>query len=258
MNGNELIEVLRKHYPEHVSYEWDNTGMQVGMPTDNVHGILLCLDVTKEVIEEATKLKCNWILSHHPLLFQPFKKLDFTSANAKIIRSLIKNDINLYSLHTNFDLAPTGMNYILAQHLSLLNVLPMEPDAKGVTAGVVGSLPTEMPLEELAQQLKQIFDLDDVRFVGDATSLVKKVAIVGGSGTSTMFEAVESSADCLITGDISHHKALDALSLGLKMIDVGHGIEFVGFRQIKDVLQKEGISVPIYLSESNTFPIKSK
>ncbi len=258
MKGKDIINVLNKYYPEHISYDWDNTGMQVGCKEDDVLGILLCLDVTKEVIEEAKEMNCNWILSHHPLIFAPIKSVQFNNNTGALIQTLIKDNINLYSIHTNFDLSVYGMNYALASHINLKNITQMKEDINGFSAGVIGDLEKKMSIDELATYLKDIFKLESVSFVGKKGQMCKKIALVGGSGTSAMYAALNSGAECFITGDVTHHKALDALALGLGMIDISHGAEFIGFKHLKDILEKENIDIPIYFSYSNVFPIKKK
>ena len=119
----EIIKNIETWAPREIAWQKDNTGLQVGNPDQRVKNILLCLEVDDNVIDEAIKKKCNFIISHHPLLFSPIKKItpaqDFTS---RIIQKLISYDITLYSVHTNLDYTKDGVSFQLAQKLDLRNI----------------------------------------------------------------------------------------------------------------------------------------
>ena len=123
MTGKDIIKYLEQWAPRGVAWERDNVGWQVGDPQTKIKNILLSLDLSEKVIETALKEKCNLIITHHPLLFHPFKRLDFTrDRTSKMIQTLIKNDITLYSLHTNLDFTKEGVSYQLARRLGLKNI----------------------------------------------------------------------------------------------------------------------------------------
>jgi dinuclear metal center YbgI/SA1388 family protein len=119
----EIIKNIESWAPKEIAWQKDNVGLQVGDSDKKAQNILLCLEVDDSVIDEALKKKCNFIISHHPLLFSPIKKitpaLDFTS---RIIQKLIKNDITLYSAHTNLDYTKDGVSFQLADKLELKNI----------------------------------------------------------------------------------------------------------------------------------------
>jgi len=123
MTGKEIIQQLEQWAPKGIAWEKDNVGLQVGNLQTKVKNILLSLDLSDKVIEAAKKDKCNLIITHHPLLFQPLKSLNFTNTrNSKMIETLIKNDITLYSAHTNLDFTKEGVSYQLARKLGLINI----------------------------------------------------------------------------------------------------------------------------------------
>lgn len=123
MTGKEIIKYLEEWAPKGIAWERDNVGLQVGNPNIKIKNILLSLDLSEEVIETAKKENCNLIITHHPLLFYPLKNLDVSkSRNSKMIQMLIKNDITLYSAHTNLDFAKHGVSYQLANRLQLKNI----------------------------------------------------------------------------------------------------------------------------------------
>ncbi len=123
MTCNEIIEHIEAWAPKGIAWDRDNVGLQVGSPKNKVKNILLCLDLTDEVIDDAIKKKCNLIISHHPLLFRPLKRLDFErDKNSKLVQKLIQNDISLYSFHTNLDFTKDGVSFQLAKKLRLKNI----------------------------------------------------------------------------------------------------------------------------------------
>ena len=123
MNGKEIIKYLEEWAPKGIAWDKDNVGLQIGDPEIEVKNILLSLDFTDEVIEEAKQNKCNFIITHHPLLYYPLKNLDFSkNQNARMIEKLIKNNISLYSAHTNLDFTKHGVSFQLAKRLDLKEI----------------------------------------------------------------------------------------------------------------------------------------
>ncbi len=127
MNVGELIKQIEDWAPPGAAWEKDNVGLQVGSRGDKLKNILLCLELDEEVLKEAIKKKCNLIFTHHPLIFNPIKNLDFEkSRQAKLIQHLIKQNISLYSAHTNLDFTRDGVSFELAKSLRLKNVTFLE------------------------------------------------------------------------------------------------------------------------------------
>lgn len=127
MNVGELIKQIEDWAPPGAAWEKDNVGLQVGSRGDKLKNILLCLEFDEEVLKEAIKKKCNFIFTHHPLIFNPFKNLDFQkSKQAKLIQQLIKNNISLFSAHTNLDFTKDGVSFELAKTLKLKNIKFLE------------------------------------------------------------------------------------------------------------------------------------
>ena len=123
MKCNEIIKNLEDWIPKEIAWQKDNVGLQVGSPDREINNILLCLELTSNVVDEAIKKNCNLIISHHPLLFHPLKKIDLQrDKNSNLIEKLIKNDINLYSEHTNLDFTKNGVSFELAKILGLKNI----------------------------------------------------------------------------------------------------------------------------------------
>ncbi len=122
MRCHNIVKIIEDWAPESIAWDKDNVGLQVGSLQREVSNILLCLDVNEDVVREAAKLKCNLIISHHPLLFRPLKKIDVgKDQHSKIIEMLIKKNITLFSVHTNLDFTKDGVSFQLAKKLGLKN-----------------------------------------------------------------------------------------------------------------------------------------
>jgi len=132
MKISQIIETLEDFAPPVLQESFDNSGLQVGDSSQNVKGILLCLDVTEEVLNEALELECNLIISHHPLLFKPIKKLTGKTYMERCVIKACKNDLVIYAAHTNIDNAFGGVNFYLAEKLGLQNLRILSPKNDGL------------------------------------------------------------------------------------------------------------------------------
>ncbi len=129
MIAGDLIKYLEEWAPPGAAWDKDNVGIQVGSKGVKIKNIMLCLELTEEVLREAQKKKCNFIFTHHPFIFHPIKKLDFQKdPNSKLIEKLIKNNITVYSAHTNLDFTKDGVSFELAKRLRLKNIRFLESE----------------------------------------------------------------------------------------------------------------------------------
>ena len=178
------------------------------------------------------------IIAHHPLLFKPIKTVNTKSLIGKQLEMLIKEDITLYVMHTNYDISPNGLNKVLADMLSIKNQKPLSLMTETEGLGIYGFV-DEIDTLTFISEVKKIFKLDFARFIGSLNSEISTVAITGGSGSSNIKDALEKNVDLYITGDISYHQALDAKQNGLNILDVGHNIERFGINNLKQVLENQ-------------------
>jgi len=221
----DIIAVIEQIAPPGFAAAWDNSGLQVGDLSMSVQSVLVSLDPLASVIEEAAELGCDLVVSHHPLFFRPIKKLDLSHGQGSAVKAAIRRGIAVYSAHTSLDRAPGGVSDALAAPLKLKGLRPLEdttglPDGFGF--GRIGELAKETTVSELAAKLKDALGADTIKLVGDPAHSVKRVALCGGSGSELMESAHKAGADVFVTGDIKYHDALDALSLGMTVLDVGH------------------------------------
>lgn len=224
------MRTIEEDFPKSLAVDWDNVGLLVGDEEAEIRKVLINLDVTDAAVERAVKEGADLILTHHPLLFRPLKTVTEHDFIAARVRKLIRNDINYYAMHTNFDIA--GMADQNAVDLSLrepevLEELGSYEDGRAYGLGRIGLLPEEMTLKELAGHVKDVMKLDAVRVYGDPERKVLRVGVSSGAGKSAVNDALRKHADVLITGDLDYHTAIDADARGLAMIDAGHyGTEF--------------------------------
>jgi dinuclear metal center YbgI/SA1388 family protein len=123
MTGIEIIKYLEEWAPKGIAWDKDNVGLQVGDPKIRIKNILISLDLNEEVINSAVKENCNLIITHHPILYYPLKNLDFSKNRiARMIQMLVKNNITLYSAHTNLDFTKQGVSYSLAKRFQLKKI----------------------------------------------------------------------------------------------------------------------------------------
>jgi len=241
----DIKNIIEKLSPTKLKESYDNVGLMVGNLNKEVTNILLALDCTLEVIEEAVEKKCNLIFTHHPLLFKkPSSITEETLTGRKIIQ-LIRNDIDLYSAHTNLDSVEGGINDIVMKLLDFNNYVTMElsesRDASDTKSGIgrLANLETPMSLKELCNRVKTSLGLSYLRYAGKEDMLVNKVAVINGSGQSYFQLAKKMGADCIITGDTSYHFVSDYMEEGIGIIDSGHfASEWPAFKNTADYLQK--------------------
>ena len=331
-NGQFVIQLMEQLAPKHYALPDDPIGLQLGTLNKTVSNVLVALDVTADVVDEAIERGVQLIVAHHAIMFRPMKHIRTDLPAGRLIERLIKHDIAVYISHTNLDVAEGGVNDILAEALGLqelsalqdvhteklyklvvfvpeehhqrvqqavfaagagqignygscsfnvegtgtftpmagsdpyigqqgrfeqvkeirletivpesvrrktvqamLKAHPYEEvaydiypvDLKGRSFGIgrVGKLGGETTLTELAEHVKRSYDLTHVRMVGDPNRRIRKVAVLGGAGRSFVQSARFAGADVLVTGDIDHHTAHDALADGMAIIDAGHHIE---------------------------------
>lgn len=242
MKCKDLIAKLEELSPAMYAMDWDNSGLLVGDGEKEVTKVLLSVDVTDEVIEEAIREGANMILSHHPLIFSKIKKVVATDFIGRRIIRMIENGICCYCMHTNFDVM--GMADAAADELGLLHsevlMVTYEDDIAKEGIGRYGFLKDIITLQELADSVKKIFDLEHVTVYGNRNMKVAKTAISTGSGKSMVPYALNTDCDVIITGDIDYHTALDSVAQGLCIIDAGHfGLEKIFITYMQEYLKRE-------------------
>jgi dinuclear metal center YbgI/SA1388 family protein len=202
----EVYRHLDELSPFELQESWDNSGLLVGDFSQDVQRIVLSIDLDKELIESVDENAL--VITHHPIIFGGLKQLQFNQYPAKLLRMMIRKNIANIAMHTNFD--QTHLNMYVAEE-----VLGYKISEKN---GFVAYLDVNEPFRVFAAKVASAFGLKHLRMV-ECGDEVKRAALVTGSGASLM-HSVE--ADCFLTGDIKYHDAMEAKSIGLSMIDIGH------------------------------------
>jgi len=222
MKISEITDILDNYAPKFLAEEYDNVGLLVGDGERECKKILLCLDVDEIVAEEAKRLGVDLIVSHHPIMFSPIKKITADTSEGRCIIKLIENKIALYSAHTNLDSTSGGLNDLMCEILEIENSRPLTNPDEEFGIGRVGMLKKETTLSELAEKVKIVFGIDSIRFSGKADRKIKTVALCSGGGGSLVYDAVASGADVYISGDLKYNNVRDLFFSGMGFIEVPH------------------------------------
>ena len=249
----QIYEEMQRIAPLALAESWDNPGLLVDCGGEVSRG-LVTLDITPEVVEEAARKGCGLIVSHHPVIFSPLKKL----SGQDVAFQLVKSGISAICMHTNLDAAEGGVNEVLA---GFFGMREMEAFAEG--CGRVGSIePITVPelakkaQKELASRCNQPSDGPAVQIkFADTGKVVRRLAVISGAGGSLFEDAIAQGADCLLTGEANHHHAIDAKRLGLSLIAAGHyATEFPVTAAVAEKLRTAFPELEVLVSEDARDP----
>ncbi|GHU68550.1 hypothetical protein FACS189413_05720 [Bacteroidia bacterium] len=210
MKIKQIIAAIEDFAPLRWQEDFDNSGIQVGDIRQEAKGVLLCLDVTEAVVEEAIVLECNLIISHHPLLFKPLRTLTGHTYIERCVVAACKNDLVIYAAHTNLDNAVGGVNYRLSEKIGLQNIRILKPDnGQNYGSGAIGELPEAMDEADFLEKLKVVFGLEGLRHSPYTGKKIRKVALCGGSGAFLISDAIAAGADIFLTGEARYNDYYD-------------------------------------------------
>lgn len=266
---SDVIKIIEEFAPTKFKEKFDNVGLMVGDSNLRVSQILVALDCTLEVIDEAIQNNCNLILTHHPLLFNAPQSITMETVIGRKIIKLISNDISVYSAHTNLDSVSGGLNDIVMEILGINNYSTMDkssnrPQGDDITGiGRIADLESAVTLSELCSKVKCAFDIEYLSFSGEESMLIKKVAVINGSGKEYFQMAKELGANCIITGDTSFHYVSEMCEENIAVIDAGHfNSEWNAFKHaakmFDNCLQSRGYKNTVMLSKVCSDPYKIK
>ncbi len=246
---DQALKLIRNIAPEEYEYkkEYDNIGLMLGDKTASVTKILCCLDVTESVIDEAVSIGANLIISHHPFIWNPVKSITASTVQGRKILKAAKNEINIYSAHTNLDFTKDGINDYVANAIGLRNIEPLDKYVSDeIGFGRVGELSNKVYCTVLKGEIENVLRDGYVRIIGEPLAQVKRVAVINGGGggdTAYIDMALAAKADCLITADVKHHVAMYARESGLTVIEPQHfNMEYVYISRLVQILKIEAKS----------------
>ena len=265
MKIKDILGALEEFAPLALQDGYDNAGLQIGLAEDaEATGVLLSLDVTEEVVNEAILRGCNLIVSHHPLMFRPVSSFAGKTYVERAILKAIKNDIAVYAAHTNLDVAYGGVNFKIAEKLGLQRVEFLSAREnyssgdKTFTAGdgIIAMLPEAVSKKEFMEQVKEVFRLKSLRVNNANPKSIKRVALCGGSGSSLIPLAIEKGADVFITGEIGYHHFF-GFEKDILLLEVGHyESEQYTVELMRDIITRFAPSLHVCKAETNVNPIK--
>ncbi len=211
---NDILRFFETFAPLETAMDFDNCGLLVGDKSAAVTKVLVALDITAEVAEEAKRRGCELIISHHPVIFNPIRKL----TTRAVPYLLAQYGISAVCMHTNLDLSEAfGVNICLGKAAGLKDVRRADEGE----CLFFGELEEALPVRQLAERVKQALGCRGLRYT-EGKGTVKRLAVASGAGGSDIFAAASIGADALLTGEIKHHEINAANELGVAVIDPGH------------------------------------
>lgn len=219
MNVGDLVQAMESIAPAQFAAEWDNVGLLVGDPNAVLSRVLLTIDCTRPVAEEAFRSRSDAIVSYHPLLFEGQK----TFVSGSIAYELARAGVAVYSPHTALDAADGGTNDVLADALGMTDRAPLRPSADEPARGFgrVGTV-AESPVGRLVEQVKRALRLSQVLVAGPLDRPVSRAAVCAGSGGDLLGAAIASGARLLLAGELRHHDALRAVANDVTVVCTLH------------------------------------
>ena len=257
MKIKDITDVIERFAPLDLQESYDNSGLIVGRPDDEVRQALLAVDVTDEVLDEAEREGCDLVITHHPIVFHPLKRFNSADYVQRLVERAIRRGIALYACHTNLDSTPGGMSWRLAEMLGIGGLRVLQPTRPTGDAGfgVVGELPEAVATTEFLNRILQVLGVRVVRHSRIATERVRRVAVCTGAGGSLIDDARRAGADFYVTADLRYNDFMTPDG-ALTVADIGHfESEYCAIRLLFDVLSKNLITFAVRRSEASCNPV---
>lgn len=262
----DLLEILEGIAPVGLAEQWDNVGLMIGKPDQEITGLLLALDPTEEVLAEAKELGANAILTHHPLIFHPLKAIYTDQPLGRFLQQALVGEIAVIGCHTNLDQAPTGVNAVLAASLDMIECRPLVPAAESggdtlqdVGFGRLGKLAEPLSREVFITKLSEALDLNVLRVAGQVPEEISTIAVCGGSGSELAETAFAQGAQVYVTGEVKHSTARWAEAAGFCIVDGGHFatenpvVESLA-GNLREIFSQRGLNIAVQTSATQKNP----
>lgn len=259
MKLSQLERILSELFPLKNALKDDRTGLQLNCGKSDIFSIHIAYELNNDVVNECIESGCQLLLVFHPLIYRPLKSIDLNDRVGELLIKLIKNDISLYVVHTIYDTNPNGTNNLIAEKFGLQkisNLIDLFPE-NDVGMGFVGEFNEEIDVFDLLKKCRIIFN-SPIRYTLGSKKFIKKVAIIGGSGSSFADEVFESGIDAFITSDNTYH-TFHRFKEKIALIDPGHyEMEQFVVDGLYQFIIQSGLLKDIKISKSfiNTNPIK--
>lgn len=253
----DIAAAIEEFAPKSLQESYDNSGLQVGNPEMDVSAVLLCLDVTEEILDEALRRKCNLIVSHHPLLFSGLKRISGETPTERIVIKALKHNIAIYASHTNLDSTLEGVSYEIAHLLKMTNLSVLCPNPGNPSAGlgIIGDI-VPAPKLEFLRKAKCALNVAHLRYSAQSPHIVvRRVALCGGGGASMIRDAIARGADALLTGDLKYHD-YTGFGYAILLADIGHyESELCTRKLLSRIIRGAFPDCVIYFSDTESNPV---
>ena len=257
MQISSIVEFLENWAPLPLAESYDNPGLIAGNRSETVKGVLISLDVTDSVLEEAVSLGANLIVAHHPVWFGPRYRITEDDPIGRLLLKSIRYGISLYAIHTNLDHVQTGVNARICDKIGLVNtrILKPKPNVPETGSGMIGEFPESISKQRFLDLIQKRFETKQLRYADSLHTQIRTVAVCGGSGSFLIPNALQAKADAFLTADITYHKFFEPDGK-LLLLDIGH-YESEQFTSdlLAERLQDEFTHIPFYRTSINTNPI---
>ena len=250
MQLNSWIECMDRIAPAVLAESWDNSGLLIEPENREIRHVLIALDCTLQIVSEAKWIGADMILTHHPVLFSPVKRILRDEPDTAVVWRLIRSGIGLFAAHTNLDRAEGGVNDTLAERLEIKNPVPY-----GDGIGRIGMLKEPVPLQKFVRDVENKLNTV-VSYTGNPECPVQKIAVLGGAGGNAIREAADAGADAYLTGEAKHHEGIASAVLGIPLLVAGHDeTERVILTDLMDRLQAmtDDVKYSLALSDGGPF-----
>ncbi len=262
----ELAQWMEIIAPRRLSEDWDNTGLLLGDFQRDVRRLMTCLTLTPESVDEAVSERAEMVISHHPLPFRPMKSLTTADTGGRLLWELASRGISVYSPHTSWDSASSGINAQLAELVGLHNPMPLLPEKAPhhssedetpvIGGGRFGDLASPLELESFAKLVAS--QVPNCRLRGvDCRRVLRRVGIACGSGGSLLSLAVMQGCDVFLTGEATFHQCLEAKAAGVSMLLIGHfASEKFAMNRLAELCKQQFPALEVWGSRAEQDPVR--
>ncbi len=259
----DLLDIIERIAPAKLAEPWDNVGLMVGNPEAPVKAVLIGLDPTLTLLEEARSSGADLLITHHPFIFHPLKSVHLGSPEGTFVEQAILNRINVVSCHTNLDSSAEGVSYSLARKLGLEETVPLvaHPENEQCGMGCIGKYGKAVSAGEFTEKLREACVAPWLLATDNAPKEILRVAVCGGSGSELAPVALEKGAQVFVTSEVKHSTARWAEQVGLWLVDAGHfATENQALELFADKLGAEAASqaerIDIQITRQQASPLK--
>lgn len=250
MKVKDIIGVIEDFAPLSLQEEYDNSGLIIGDREQSVSTVIITIDVTDEVVNEAIEKGAELIISHHPLIFNPIRTINTDNLQGELLIKIIRNNVSIYAAHTNVDKADENIARELGEKLNLEDLCPLADQP-----AIYGSLHKPCTFAELISKVSAVTGDTTVKSIGNYDDVVEEICIANGAcgNDENLLVQAGTVCDAFITSEVKYHIALKAKQMGINVIEIGHyesEKEFINLiygkleknKEIKVVRSDNGIS----------------